>query len=126
MRTPTEILIDLDQFTGTEMWHRYSPALFPNVRLTDGAAYLAEECGAYWLMDVISSYLPGIQNQDYFVVVKLVKNGDAAVVTLADDEPPTQVFAKQEISFTDFPLDAIKLYASYDGKHWIILLPSEY
>jgi hypothetical protein len=34
--------------------------------------------------------------------------------------------ARLEIPFTDFPLDEQTLYASWDGEHWVIMLPSEY
>ena len=27
---------------------------------------------------------------------------------------------------TDFPLNEITLYASWDGEHWVLMLPSEY
>ena len=33
---------------------------------------------------------------------------------------------RQEIKFTDFPLEEIKLYFIWDGDHGTILLPSEY
>ena len=34
--------------------------------------------------------------------------------------------ARQEIAYTDFPLEAITLYACWDTQHWVIMLPSEY
>ena len=34
--------------------------------------------------------------------------------------------ARQEIPYTDFPMQAISLYACWDGEHWVIMLPSEY
>jgi hypothetical protein len=34
--------------------------------------------------------------------------------------------ARQEIPYTDFPLDSITLYACWDQEHWVIMLPSEY
>lgn len=45
---------DLDHFTGTECYYRYLCGL----RLTDGVKYLADEGGAYWLLDIIASYQP--------------------------------------------------------------------
>ncbi len=32
--------------------------------------------------------------------------------------------ARQEIAYTDFPLSRIELLASWDGNHWVIMLPS--
>jgi hypothetical protein len=46
-------------FGGSEQWHKWSP-LFPNVTLTDGAKYIADnggQSGAYWLMDAIASQI---------------------------------------------------------------------
>jgi hypothetical protein len=43
---------NLDGFTGTEAYHPWS-ILFRKAVLTDGAKYLADKAGAYWLMDVI-------------------------------------------------------------------------
>ena len=43
-----EILNDLQNFTGTDGYTRWSP-IFKNFLLTDGAKYLAEFADAYWL-----------------------------------------------------------------------------
>ena len=43
---------DLDQFTGSENWYRHG--LNRNVTFTDGAKYVADEGGAYWLLDAIA------------------------------------------------------------------------
>lgn len=128
MKTAAEIQDDLRNFTGTEEWTRYSPHLFPNVLLTDGTKYVAEECGAYWLMDAISSHLPAVSTEP-FVVVVLEKNSayhGGWTLLLVDDIPSRTIFARQEIAFSDFPLDEIKLYAIRDADYWVILLPSEY
>ena len=34
--------------------------------------------------------------------------------------------SRQEIPYTDFPLDSITLYACCDQENWVIMLPSEY
>ena len=34
--------------------------------------------------------------------------------------------ARQEIPYTDFPLDFITLYTCWDQEKWVIMLPSEY
>ena len=43
---------DLDQFTGTSQYYQYMAGL----KLTDGVKYIADEAGAYWLLDIIASY----------------------------------------------------------------------
>jgi hypothetical protein len=42
----------LARFTGSEQWFRH--ALVRSVLYTDGAQYLAEQGGAYWLLDEIA------------------------------------------------------------------------
>lgn len=123
MKSQSEIKQTLRQFTGTEAWHRH----LPGVLLTDGAKYLAEECGAYWLMDVVASHIPSIPEDETFTVAQLTVNPmNKAFFTLADDSPATKIYANQSISYTDFPLDEVKLYVIREGDEWVILLPSEY
>ena len=43
---------DLSQFTGTEYWYRHG--INRNVVFTDGAKYVADQGGAYWLLDEIA------------------------------------------------------------------------
>ena len=114
-------MLDLTQFTGTEHYYRHINGLV----LTDGTKYLADEAGAYWLMDVIASYLDKIE--DGFAIAELtVTHGNKAFFSLADDKPANKFFATQSIPYTDFPLEEIKLYVIRDGEHWVCLLPSEY
>lgn len=125
MKTQDQIKSDLRQFIGSITFTRYSP-LFPNVVLTEGAEYLADECGAYWLMDMIASHLPSLPVDEYWGVVILTVDNGKGLFTLADDSPATKVYAMQGINYTDFPLDEIKLYVSHDGEFWYVMLPSEY
>ena len=43
---------DLKQFTGSENWYRHG--INRNILFTDGAKHVADEGGAYWLLDVIA------------------------------------------------------------------------
>ncbi len=52
MTTHTLTENDLTQFTGSEYWYRHG--LIRNVSYTDGAQYVAEHGGAYWLLDIIA------------------------------------------------------------------------
>ena len=54
MLHPAEFQLDLRQFTGTTQWHRWSK--LTELVCTDGAKYLADEAGAYWLLDAIASH----------------------------------------------------------------------
>jgi hypothetical protein len=110
----------LSNFIGTEKYYRINPCTV----LTDGTKYLAEEAGAYWLMDAIASYLPQFTGKEDFVVAKLVRTGIAAQLTL--DDGNGRVLDQQHISFTDLPLTSIQLYACWNGELWVLMLCSEY
>src|ERR1700759_4882313 len=43
---------DLRNFTGSETWYRHG--INRNVLFTDGAKYVADHGGAYWLLDAIA------------------------------------------------------------------------
>ena len=38
----------------------------------------------------------------------------------------TKYLSRQEIPYTDFPMNSITLYACWDQENWVIMLPSEY
>ncbi len=113
-------LSTLIQFTGTARYYRLNWKCL----LTDGTKYLADAAGAYWLMDAAASYLLELGTADWFVLVRLAVKGHAAVLTLEDGNG--HIRARQEIPFTDFPASEQVLYASWDGRHWVLMLPSEY
>lgn len=52
----TLTLSDLRQFTGTETETCWRHRLFPRFTYTDGVRYLAQEAGAYWLIEAIFSH----------------------------------------------------------------------
>ncbi|MBX7210408.1 MAG: hypothetical protein K1X78_19005 [Verrucomicrobiaceae bacterium] len=111
---------DLSQFTGTEQWHRHGIAR--NVLYTDGAQYVAESAGAYWLLDEIA-FAQSIRDvaAEAFQVWRLKVNpGHSA--TLTCDDGNSQIRFSRHIEYTDFPLEEIAFYFADN----IILLPSEY
>jgi hypothetical protein len=113
---------DLAQFTGSEQWFRH--ALVRGVLYTDGAQYLAEHGGAYWLIDEIAlaqrydKRVAGEELQLWKLAVDLDQHKG---VLTCDDGNGNIVFSKR-IPFTDFPLSEITLYYVNNT----ILLPSEY
>jgi hypothetical protein len=123
----------LDQFIGTEGYHRWS-ILFRNHVLTDGAKYVADNGGtngAYWLMDAIASYHGKLmRNKDTRLrdiqFWNLKVNGNTAVLTCRADsgEKPA---VTQKIEYTDFDLPEIDLWVQPGGDGlWVIMLKSEY
>jgi hypothetical protein len=120
--TKTLTASDLRQFTGSENWYRHS--LVRSVLYTDGAQYLAEHGGAYWLLDEIAlaqrhnKRVAGEEFQFWKLAVDLDQHKG---VLTCDDGNGNIVFSKR-IPFTDFPLSEITLYYVNNT----ILLPSEY
>ncbi len=110
----------LAHFTGTARYYRIGRRHL----LTDGTKYLAEEAECFWMMDAIASHVSEIGTQDWFVQVKVQVRGIQA--TMIYDDGNGKELARQEIPYTDFPMEAVSLYACWDGEHWVIMLPSEY
>lgn len=107
--------LDLQQFTGTVNHYKHGTS---NVRFTDGVFYLADQGGAFWLIDAIVSY----HRQETFQIWELHKNEDnTATLTMVEDTG-LPVLVKQEIPYTDFPLDSIRLYLIKN----VLMLPTEY
>lgn len=105
--------------TGSETRYR----LWTNrITHTEGVQHLAEAAGAYWLIDLITSWCtdPKIA-QENLVVWKLTVNNDRSA-TLAADDGSGHPILQLNIPSTSFPLDEIKLYLTDDT----LLLPSEY
>lgn len=113
---------ELNQYTGTENWHKFN-WLFQYVVMTDGAKYVADSAGAYWMMELIASYQRKLHGQD-FQVWKLEVTGSKAQAICEDGND--NILINQDIDYTNFPEPGIKLYAVYDGQYTIIMLPGEY
>ena len=112
---------DLAQFTGSETWYRHG--INRAVLFTDGAKYVADQAGAYWLLDEIAIIQPHdarVAAED-FQVWRLAANADHTGVLTCDDGNGRVVFSKA-LDYTDFPPDGITLYFTNNT----ILLPSEY
>ena len=129
---------NLRQFTGCEQWYRHSVAR--NVIYSEGMQYLAENGGAYWLIDAIASHIAANPkhkaarnlnsrfNDLHFW--KLRKRDGGAVLEAVEDSGCKPVVT-QEIEFTDFPFPAdgeFTVYAGTDGPGSPVklYLPSEY
>ena len=111
---------DLRQFTGTENWYRHG--INRNVTFTDGAKYVADEGGAYWLLDAIAicqRYEKAVAAEP-FQVWKLAVRPDRTATLTCEDGNYKTVYT-QQIEFTDFPAEEITLWFSDN----VIYLPSE-
>jgi hypothetical protein len=126
-------LSQLDQFTGSAQYHRYSP-LFPNFWLTDGALFLAEKAGCFWLFDQLASLQAhsAIQNHPQLESMQfwyLTVNADASAL-LSCEWDKGKIVYEEKIVYTDFPLPLISIWVGAttvgDRSGFVALLPSEY
>lgn len=111
---------DLRQFTGTEHWYRHWAVR--HITYTDGAKYVADTAGAYWLLDEIA--FAQVDKQlaaEGFQLWKLTVRPDRTATLICENGNGKAVFTKQ-LKYTDFPLDEISFYFTNN----VILLPSEY
>jgi hypothetical protein len=135
---------ELAGFSGSTQWYRHAGFWRNEVLLTQGAMHLAEHGGrnfgsAFWFMDVIASY-QGEKKlvRQPFQVWKFVADhpgedgmwNSGKVICENGNE---KVIIEQKIEYTDFLLENITVYASYEPvdetgrkKRTIILLTSEY
>lgn len=112
---------DLWQFTGTENLYRH--ALNRNVLYSDGAKYVADEGGAYWLLDEIAlaqRFNKAVAAEE-FQVWTLTVNADRTATLTCDDGDDHAVLTKR-IDFTDFPAGGITLWFA----NGTIYLPNEH
>lgn len=110
---------DLVQFTGTEHWYRHP--ILKHFLYTDGVQHVAETGEAYWLIDVIASaQLIGEVEREEFQVW-ILKTKDSTGIVYAEDGNGNLIY-RQEIEFTDFPLEEIKFFFTDN----VLMLPSEY
>lgn len=112
---------DLTQFIGTENYYKHP---FTKTIFTDGVKYLADNAGAYWLIDYIAfkQIEDGELDLCEFQVWSLdaIPNTHSAVITCTDGD--YNVLLKETIDYTDFPIATMKLY--YQNR--VLMLTSEY
>lgn len=124
---------ELQHFTGD--LDRFRHGFNRRVIYTPGIQYLAEQAGAYWLIDAIAIHLNSeplrlaVQQDQrigemHFWKLAVEPNRSAMLTATADSGEPA--FLRQAIEFTDFPLPNIDIWAAFDGAHWTLYLPSEH
>jgi hypothetical protein len=115
---------DLDQFSGSEQLFRHG--LSRKHFYTEGAQFVAERAGAYWLLDKIALHgSPEIAGEDFQVWKLSVHPDRTATLTTSDGDDG--ILKTEELPFTDFPLSEITLWGvrnEFDG--FTIMLPGEY
>jgi hypothetical protein len=121
-----EILDNLAQCHGSSEIYEHRTVGNIKIHLTDGCAFLREAAECRWLFDIIVSIKTILDKHDTFHVITLTVNEDrtATFVACSDihkGQPVGEIY-RQEIEYTNFPLDSIKFFFA-DG---ICMLPSEY
>ncbi len=115
---PNELRSALAMFTSSENYYPHLSGL----HYTDGVKFLAENAGAYWLIDLIGSYQKRCRKDKQLrerQVWTLARTGhEADVICLRNTAD--EAF-RQHLPFTDFPLYEITLYLESD----ILMLPGE-
>ena len=93
-----------------------------HVIYTPGVADMAKLCNAYWLIDLVASHQidPKVRSEEFQVWELTVEAGQKAVACATDGNSNPVV--RQDIEYTDFPLDTIKLYLDQGT----LMLPCEY
>lgn len=120
-KAPTLTEADLSQFTGSEKWYQHS--FNRQVTFTDGAKYVADQGGAYWLLDeiVLAQRFVAHVAAEVFQVWKLTVHSDHTAVLTCEDGNANIVLVKP-LAYTDFPLREVTLYFTNN----VIYLPSEH
>jgi hypothetical protein len=111
----------MSRFTGSEHWYRFG--IVPDITCTDGAKYVADTAGAYWLLDAIAiaqKYVKQVAAEE-FQVWKLTVKPDNSATLACEDGNDNVVFSKA-IEFTDFPPEGVSLWFENNT----IYLPSEH
>ena len=120
-----ELQTQLAHFHGSQTWTRHP--FNRSFLYTEGVEHVADQAGAYWLLDIIATEIAGtvINDHEYFGVVTLAVEGQKALLAVFDDLPGRKLYTRP-IEYTDFPEGLWKFYLVYDGEHCVLMVPSEY
>ncbi len=108
---------ELRQFSGTEHWYRHLSGYL----YTDGVQYVAQEGGAYWLIDKILFTTRAKNILQEFGAWKLEVNEDKSATLVCEDGNYNELY-REKIEWTDFPLKRIELWF----KNGVLILPNEH
>ncbi|MBI1227800.1 MAG: hypothetical protein GC192_21375 [Bacteroidetes bacterium] len=114
------LLQDLKHFTGSDQF--YFHPLFPKFTYTEGVRYLAENAGAYWLLEYILSNQTDkkLRTEAFQAWAIQVKEDGSATLRVEDGNG--NLVRRFKMQFTDFPFTEFSLW--FIGG--TLLLPSEY
>ena len=96
----------------------------PRLLVTPGVKELADDHGAYWLIDAIASHQTAKLDQqcDGFQLWELTVQDDASATLTCRRDKNEPAAVEQAIPFTDYPRKHLKLYVCDN----VLMLPEEY
>lgn len=110
----------LRNFCGTETWFRHP--FFPKFLYTEGVQFLAQEAGAYWLVEMIFGFqaIETVKAESFQTWDLTLGEGHTATLSCGDGNG--RIVFTHSLTFTDFPLDTIRLFFIDN----VLLLTTEY
>lgn len=96
------------QCNGSEDFHRHT--LARRMVYTNGVRYVAETCGAWWLVDAIASYIATtkrVQAEDFQVWTLHVAGESGAELVCTNGNEGAPAIARQKMGYTDFPRELL-------------------
>lgn len=117
----------LAHFTGTTQWHLTNRGMLGNPPLyaTDGTLYVAQEGGAFWLLDIVWSVLPEVRRAEGRATAILDVDLSERCGTFKLFDRRGTLLYQQTIEYTDFPLPRLELVVTHEGDRGICCLPAE-
>lgn len=114
--TPAQIQTEIEKFNGADKLFRDK---LTGIKWTPGVKFIADQCEAYWLINIIIScqLIRKVRREPFQVHRLEVSSGDA--VFTIEDGNGNKVYSQK--FWTDFPLDEIMLYF----ENQTIVLPAE-
>jgi hypothetical protein len=113
--------------SGTNEYHRLT--MIRNFLVTDGVKLFAEAASAYWLSDVVMSYLPKIAkiNDYFFVVIMKVNDDNRGTFRICHEiNGKKKTTVRQKIPFTNLPVGDYKFFLFKRDGVFLMMFPKEY
>jgi hypothetical protein len=107
-------------FLGTDNWWKHP--LFGYL-YTDSVRDFCEKHEAYWILDVVGSYIPKLKDYDFLIIAFDVDNDKGAFYAKEDTDKPHIV--DQLIEYTDLDV-SIQLYLERGEEHQVLMFPSDH
>lgn len=116
-----DVIARLRQFRGADETEQVEA--YPTLYLSQGVAWLCQETGCHWLMDMIYSFqqLPQIAREP-FQVIDLAVDPEKHTGRVQVGDGNDNIVFSQDLRYTDFPLAKLRLYFS----NRVVYLPQEH